>query len=423
MIKRIIGTSVGKLITALAGFAIIVINAHYIGAVGIGTISLILLGITFINLVSNFIGGPAIVYLLPRFDAFRLLVPSYLWAFLCSAAGSVLLSLTRLIPAIYVFDVFWLSFFVTVTSVNLTILLAKERFKLYNLLGTLQILITLIVLIILVFFTDNHTVTAYLLSFYAGIILSFVISLFAIRKLIFFSDIEELPNVVITLLKYSPFMQFGTFFQMLNYRLSYYIIERFFGPGLLGVFSVGTQVSESVWIVGRSAATVHYARMSNTNDMDYARNLTLVLIKSVAVVTLLLLIIMALLPQGVYLFLFGAGFGEARSVVLILAPGMFFTSVTMIISHYFSGIGIPKYSMYGSAVGLVMTLGVGFILIPFLGISGAALTTSLSYLVCMSYLLIIFIRKTSVGYRDFMIRKSDFLILRSALEINRKSDL
>jgi len=192
MIKRIIGTSAGKLFTALSGFAIIIINAHYIGAVGVGTISLILLGITFINLVSNFIGGPAIVYLLPRFDAFRLLVPSYLWAFLCSSAGSVLLSLTGLIPSVYVFDVFWLSFFVTVTSVNLTILLAKERFVLYNLLSTLQIPITLIVLTLLVFLKGNHTVTAYLLSFYAGIIVSFVISLFAIRRLIFFSDIATL---------------------------------------------------------------------------------------------------------------------------------------------------------------------------------------------------------------------------------------
>jgi O-antigen/teichoic acid export membrane protein len=415
MIKRIIGTSAGKLITALAGFAIIVINAHYIGAVGVGTISLILLGITFINLISNFIGGPAIVYLLPRFEAFRLLVPSYLWAFLCSSAGSVLLSLTGLIPSVYVFDVFWLSFFVTVTSVNLTILLAKERFVIYNLLSSLQILITLSVLTFLVFKSGNNTVTAYLFAFYAGIITSFVISLIAIRKLLHFSDIEELPDVVMTLLKYSPFMQFGTIFQMLNYRLSYYIIERFFGPGLLGVFSVGTQVSESVWIVGRGAATVHYARMSNTTNMDYARDLTLALIKGVFVITLFLLFIMVLLPQSVYLFLFGAGFAAAQEVVLILAPGILFTAVTMIISHYFSGIGLPRYSMYGSAVGLVLTVNVGFFLIPILGINGAAMTTTLSYLFCMSYLLFVFIKKTRIGLKELKFKKSDFQLLRLAL--------
>ena len=422
MIKRIIGTSAGKLITALAGFAIIVINAHFIGVVGVGTISLILLGITFINLVSNFIGGPAIVYLLPRFDAFRLIVPSYLWAFLCSSTGAVLLSVSGLIPLLYVFDVFWLSFFVTITAVNLTILLAKEKFVIYNLLSTFQIIITLGVLLYLVFVAGNHSVTAYLYAFYSGIILSFVVSLFAIRKLIHFSDIEELPHVVVTMLKYSPFMQFGSFFQMLNYRLSYYIIERFFGPGFLGIFSVGTQVSESVWIVGRGAATVHYARLSNTNDMNYAKDLTLALMKGVAVVTFLLLFIMVLLPQSVYLFLFGAGFTEARIVVLILAPGMLFTAVTMIISHYFSGVGMPKYSMYGSAVGLVMTLSVGFILIPVLGINGAALTTSLSYLVCMCYLIIVFMRKTGAGFKDFKIHKSDFSLLRTALRQHNVSD-
>lgn len=415
MLKRIIGTTAGKLITALCGFTIIVVNARYIGTVGVGTISLILLGITFINLVSNFIGGPAIVYLLPRFDAFRLIVPSYLWAFFCSSAGSVLLSVTGLIPGVYVFDVFWLSFFVTVTSINLTILLAKERFVMYNLLSMMQIVITLIVLLFLVFMTDNRSVTAYLFAFYAGIIISFVVSLIAIQRLIHFSDIGELPGVVVTLLKYSPFMQFATLFQMLNYRLSYYIIERVFGPGLLGVFTVGTQVSESVWIVGRGTATVHYARMSNTNDMDYARDLTLVLIKGVFVITLLLLMVMVLLPQSVYIFLFGAGFAGARVVVLILAPGMLFTSVTMIISHYFSGIGLPRYSMYGSAAGLVLTVSIGIILIPILGINGAALTTTLSYLVGMCYLLFAFVRKTGVSYGDFMIRKTDFKKLILAL--------
>jgi len=214
-------------------------------------------------------------------------------------------------------------------------------------------------------------------------------------------------------------MQFGSFFQMLNYRLSYYIVERFFGPGLLGVFSVGTQVSESVWIIGRGAATVHYARLCNTKDMNYAKNLTLALMKGVAVITLILLFVMVLLPPSVYLFLFGAGFSEARIVVLILAPGMLFTAVTMIISHYFSGVGIPKYSMYGSAVGLVMTLSVGFILIPLLGIRGAALTTSLSYLVCMCYLLFIFIRKTGIGFNDFKFRESDYRLMRIALKQNK----
>ncbi|MDP4291131.1 MAG: polysaccharide biosynthesis C-terminal domain-containing protein, partial [Bacteroidota bacterium] len=363
----------------------------------------------------NFIGGPAIVYLMPRFDAFRLLVPSYMWAFLCSSAGSVLLSVTGLVPAVYAFDVFWLSLLVTITSVNLNILLAKERFTMFNILSTLQILVTITVLIWFVFMSGIHTITAYLWSFYIGIIVSFVVSLMAIRNLLHFSDITEIPLVVVTLLKYSPFMQFGTIFQMLNYRLSYYIIERFFGSGLLGIYTVGTQVSESVWILGRSAATVHYARMSNTNDMDYARDVTLAVMKGVTIITLFLLIIMVLLPQGIYVFLFGAGFAGARAVVLLLAPGMLFTTVTMIISHYFSGIGLPRYSMYGSAIGLVLTLSVGFLLIPVLGIKGAALTTSLSYLACMCYLFTMFIKKTGTGLKNFMLKRSDFELLRMAL--------
>jgi Na+-driven multidrug efflux pump len=57
-----------------------------------------------------------------------------------------------------------------------------------------------------------------------------------------------------------------------------------------------------------------------------------------------------------------------------------------------------------------------------MGISGAALTTSLSYMFCMCYLLIIFIRKTGIGFIDFKISKSDFYLLLTALEQNNSNE-
>ena len=97
-----------------------------------------------------------------------------------------------------------------------------------------------------------------------------MVSLFTFWSLIHFSDIEELPDVVVTLLRYSPFMQFGTIFQMLNYRLSYYILERFFAKTREEATRIMMHVHRrGVGICG--VYTYEVAETKVTQVMDFAR--------------------------------------------------------------------------------------------------------------------------------------------------------
>lgn len=392
IIRQILETSVGKLIATLSSFAMVVLSAHYIGADGVGQISLILLGVTLIHLVSNCVGGPAIVYLLPRHNIFHLVIPSVIWTAVCSLAGSFLISTFHLIHDGYEIDLMLLSFFVAVNAINLNVLLGKELIKPFNIISTLQTVISLLVLFVEFVLLDQHTIRAYLFAYYAGVITSLVLStLFVMPYLEFAKETMNL-NVLRDLVKYSPVMQVGTISQLLNYRLSYYFIELFYGTAALGIFSVATQVAESVWIIGRSFATILYARVSNQGDNTDSYDLTYVMLKLVSRITLFLLIVMACLPGSVYDFLFGHGFLVARPIVVILTPGIYFTSLSMIFSHYFSGIGLPVKSMIGSLLGLLVTLILGVFLIPLLGLRGAAITTTASYLVGLIYLFYAYIK-------------------------------
>jgi O-antigen/teichoic acid export membrane protein len=388
--KQIIGTSIGKLIATLSSFAMVVLSAHYIGAEGVGKVSLVLLGITLIHLVSNCVGGPAIVYLLPRHKLIQLVVPSAIWTAICSFCGSFLLSFFNLIPKDHTLDLLFLSFLVAINSMNLNVLLGKERIKSFNFISTLQTVISLLVLFIEFVLLHHHSIHAYLLAYYTGVISSLLLSMLLIIPFLKFEKSIFQRDVLNDLVKYSPIMQISTFSQMLNYRLSYYFIEFFYGTAALGVFSVATQVAESVWIISRSFATIHYTHVSNQGDNTESRNLTHLLMKMVGLITMFLLIVMVLLPGGVYDFLFGHGFSFARSIVAILAPGMLFTGISMILSHYFSGIGLPVKSMIGSLIGLVITLLMGMFLISRLGLEGAAITTSTSYFVGLVYLIFAF---------------------------------
>jgi O-antigen/teichoic acid export membrane protein len=92
--------------------------------------------------------------------------------------------------------------------------------------------------------------------------------------------------------------------------------------------------------------------------------------------------------------LFSEEFADIRPVILLMVPGIVFFSAHTILANYFSGTGKPKYNLYASLIGLSVTLVSAFILIPLLGIRGAAITTTLTYSSLFVYQWIVFHRQT-----------------------------
>jgi O-antigen/teichoic acid export membrane protein len=137
--------------------------------------------------------------------------------------------------------------------------------------------------------------------------------------------------------------QLAHIFQLLSFRMSYYWLGQVYSEAEVGIFSNGTSLIESVWLISRSISLVQYSRIVNMTDKKEAQKLTLDLSKLSFVISFIILIPMILLPSSFYEFIFGAGFGGIRLVIQALAPGVLFLNLNIIISHYFSGIG--KYQL------------------------------------------------------------------------------
>ncbi|HRF79267.1 MAG TPA: polysaccharide biosynthesis C-terminal domain-containing protein, partial [Flavobacteriales bacterium] len=75
--------------------------------------------------------------------------------------------------------------------------------------------------------------------------------------------------------------------------------------------------------------------------------------------------------------------------------------------------GWIRHNLIGSGLGLVVTLVVGWSLIPVLGLDGAALTASFAYCTSLLYQLIIFMRRTSVPFLDLLPHTGDVRKARS----------
>ena len=68
MLKHITGTFFTRIVVSLANFAIIIITARLMGAEARGNISLAMLAIAIAGLINEVIGGPAVVFLIPRYN-------------------------------------------------------------------------------------------------------------------------------------------------------------------------------------------------------------------------------------------------------------------------------------------------------------------------------------------------------------------
>jgi O-antigen/teichoic acid export membrane protein len=181
--------------------------------------------------------------------------------------------------------------------------------------------------------------------------------------------------------------------------------------GEVGVYTSGTQVSEATKLIGNSIALVQFSSISNMDDRKKAADLTVTFLKLAVILTALCMVVICLIPKSIYAWIFTEEFAEIKDVLVCLSPGMVFMAANMIFSHYFSGVNLPKHNLYGSLVGLVVTIASIFILIPKYGIIGAGASVSLTYLATIIYQWRIFKKETKVKTIQLLPTLNDFKTL------------
>ena len=411
MFKKILNTFGTKILAAALNFLIAIIISQTLGDGGKGTQALLLATISFILIFSDIICGASIIYLAPRHSFKKIFVASTVWAALVAVimGFAIWLFYPDLEPDL-VLHVAILSFISSLSSINFRFLVGKEEIKKANYNTLLQPVLMVLTLVIYYLCLKKTDIYGYVIALYAAYGGTFLLGMWMLRD-----EYANLPNekdkvygpVLKDLFKYGFLNQTGHFVQFFNLRLSYYLLDRFIDTGRVGVFSNAVSLAEAIWIISSSIALVQYARISNVDDRAYAQKLTLDLSKICLVISALAVIVLALLPPQVYIFVFGPEFGEMTNIIRILAPGVLFYCVFLILGHYYSGIGRYQMNTFAALCGLAATCVLGFTLIPRYDVTGAAITSSVSYTVNAIFLFIFFLKESHFKGRDFILRKSE----------------
>lgn len=397
MNSKIIVTFLARFGSAVASFAIAIILSQFLGADGKGKASLLILNISFINLVTNIMGGAALVYLAPRFHTFTLLLVSYIWIPLSASVLGLAYYLSGYTITSLDIHTFALATMLGWFNTNTNILLGKQRTHIFNILSVIQVFITLAYLLI-AFYGNlaDKQYQDYVNALYLGYGASFSISFFYTNKE--FTDgytITSLKEVLRRFIWHGGYIQLANLGQLLIYRTSFYIITYFHSLKPLGIYSNAIAIAESIWIVSRSISTIQYSEIANEKDINISKQKTVGLRKNNILISLILIAIVCFLPDSFYTYLFGKDFKGLQEIIWCLAPGIIAFSYANLNAHFFSGIGKNHYNTIISFTGFGLTAVIGFILIPSYSGIGAALTASIVYIITAILGDILFIRTST----------------------------
>ncbi len=392
MFKNIFRTFVSRIISAIFTFGVVFITSRALGPENYGTIGLIMVAVGIALLFSSLIGGTSLVYFTSRINPSALFIVSALWGFLMTFAVTKIMALLNLYPSEFFFQVFLISLIACISQNLMCIILGNERILQQNIIMVFQIFIHFSVLLFIFHGLKQPAIVNYLNSVLISHFLAMLMGFIFCSKYIFPLSLAGLLSGIIEIIKYGYWIQLSTFIQLMNYRLSYYIVDWFLGREKLGIYTLAVQLAESFWLLPRSISTVQFSYISNLRTINEAVIVSYKLMQSVMICIAGCTIPIFFIPENWFLFVIGPAYTGIKSVVLMLIPAVIFFSGVIIISAYFSGIGKVKYTTVVSATGLIFTAILNLLLVYFFGLYGAALTTNICYIVMFIFSMHIFIR-------------------------------
>ena len=406
MIFKIAQTFISKAFAALLTFMLVVVTARYGGAAIRGAISLFITNLAVTTLFASIVGGPSIVYLSSKVKIGSLFTLAYLWALFMCIMVSLIILYTGFVSYELYFFLLATSIFSCLFSINTFFLLGFKKISAFNLLNILQVLITFIAVCYFFVWKGNAGIYEYVIS----LLVSYMVLLLLSLLCLFFVKMDSEDKEDKSWLYYfnTGFTaQLSNLIQFLNYRLSYYFIALFLSENDLGLFSTCVILTESIWLISSSLATVGFSKISSEKDPLHARTIILQLFRLNILLTLLPILVLASIPDGFYTFLLGKDFHDMKTIILVMLAGAFILSVQRIMSAYFSGTGKFYINNIAALTGLACNGAFLYFFLLNYQLLGMAVASSLTYFVIFIYGFYNFRKITQFHWADLKFKKED----------------
>jgi O-antigen/teichoic acid export membrane protein len=200
----------------------------------------------------------------------------------------------------------------------------------------------------------------------------------------------------------------------LSYRVDIFLIAYFLDDISVGVYSIAVLLVERVWLIPQAVSSVLFARVANLKTDIEKTNFTAFASRNTLFLTFITGSGLAVVSPFLIKFLFGIDFVESVVPFLYMIPGVVLFSLSKVLANDFTGRGFPEINSYVALVVAFINIALNIILIPKIGLVGAALATSLCYGTDAIIKVIYFSRYNKISFFKFVfVSQSDFKFYRN----------
>ncbi len=178
--------------------------------------------------------------------------------------------------------------------------------------------------------------------------------------------------------KYGAFGWWSALFAYLLLRVDQIMIKQILGVSELGIYSIAVVIAELMFLLPTAITSALIGRLYNLPEHEDGSALTARTIRLSFYVCLILSLI-GILGSFLIPLIYGAAFAKATWVTIILLPGVLFACIPRIASPWLYYQGKPHIHLWITFSTFVLNLVANLILIPRMGINGAALATTIAY--------------------------------------------
>lgn len=188
----------------------------------------------------------------------------------------------------------------------------------------------------------------------------------------------------------------SSLFIMLLIRADIVLIKHFLNFSEVGIYSLAAHIVDFIQIASNLVGGLLFVKLSDIDD-DISKWL---LLKKTLLIFFFFITLanlgFGLIGKPVMQIMFGADFVPVYYVYFWLMPAAYGLSFGSLFNNYLNSKGFPIISIILPAIALVLNIILNMLLIPTMGINGAALATSISYFLWF-FLIVYFEQRDSKG--------------------------
>lgn len=316
------------------------------------------------------------------------------------------------------FIVFGVSIIIGTHLLNVFVALfqAEENFVTGNIAAACVNMVLVCVLLICYYFgvPKNYLLSIYSLSFITQGVVAAVAYFIKVKPIQQF----QVPNKqqLQLLLRYALLALVGNVVFFFVYRVDYWFVNRYSLPADLGNYIQASKMGQLLLVLPQILASVVFPRSANGSNLSFMPRQILIISRLLMQCFLIVIVGSICFGKIIFTSVFGDSFNTMHLSFSWLLPGILALSVLAILSAYFSGLNQVKVNVTGALLALVVILLGDILFVKRYGIIGAAIVSSVGYLVNVVYSFYHFFRQNNIPATTlFRFEKADYYWLKSLL--------